>query len=115
SLRLSAAVVVLFLGTAPSQLYPLSLHDALPISLAAKVPDIVLSDLSMPGFSGYQALRILRELHPQLPFIFVSGTMGEDTAVQARSEEHTSELQSRENLVCRLPPEKKKTESRANI
>ncbi len=46
-------------------------------------PDIVLSDLSMPGFSGYQALGILRELHPQVPFIFVSGTMGEETAVQA--------------------------------
>ena len=55
-------------------------------ALAAWTPDIVLSDLSMPGFSGYQALRILRELHSQLPFIFVSGTMGEDTAVQALRE-----------------------------
>ena len=54
--------------------------------LARWTPDIVLSDLSMPGFSGYQALRILRELHPQVPFIFVSGTMGEETAVQALHE-----------------------------
>ncbi|KRG85275.1 MULTISPECIES: hybrid sensor histidine kinase/response regulator [Stenotrophomonas] len=54
--------------------------------LARWVPDIVLSDLSMPGFSGYQALRILRETHPQVPFIFVSGTMGEETAVQALHE-----------------------------
>ncbi|MGB3392655.1 MAG: response regulator [Stenotrophomonas sp.] len=54
--------------------------------LATWGPDIVLSDLSMPGFSGYQALRILRELHPGLPFIFVSGTMGEDTAVLALRE-----------------------------
>ena len=54
--------------------------------LAAWMPDIVLSDLSMPGFSGYQALRIVRELHAQLPFIFVSGTMGEETAVQALRE-----------------------------
>jgi len=59
---------------------------AMRAALDAKVPDIVLSDLSMPGFSGYQALRILRERYPQLPFIFVSGTMGEDTAVQALRE-----------------------------
>lgn len=54
--------------------------------LAGPAPDIVLSDLSMPGFSGYQALHILREVHPQVPFIFVSGTMGEETAVQALHE-----------------------------
>lgn len=46
-------------------------------------PDLVLSDLSMPGFSGYDALRAVRALEPPVPFIFVSGTMGEDTAVQA--------------------------------
>ncbi|MGE8279624.1 MAG: response regulator [Stenotrophomonas sp.] len=51
--------------------------------LADWAPDIVLSDLSMPGFSGYQALQILREVHPRVPFIFVSGTMGEETAVEA--------------------------------
>jgi len=46
-------------------------------------PDLVLSDLSMPGFSGYDALKSVRALSPPVPFIFVSGTMGEDTAVQA--------------------------------
>ena len=46
-------------------------------------PDLVLSDFSMPGFSGNEALRLVRETHPALPFIFVSGSMGEDTAVQA--------------------------------
>ncbi|MEO6102615.1 MAG: ATP-binding protein [Pseudoxanthomonas sp.] len=46
-------------------------------------PDLVLSDLSMPGFSGYEALGIVREHALEVPFIFVSGTMGEDTAVQA--------------------------------
>lgn len=52
-------------------------------ALSEAAPDIVLSDLSMPGFSGYQALNILREMHPRVPFIFVSGTMGEETAVEA--------------------------------
>ena len=46
-------------------------------------PDIVLSDLSMPGFSGNEALQIVRGWHPDVPFIFVSGTMGEENAVAA--------------------------------
>lgn len=58
-------------------------EPAMRDALAENVPDVVLSDLSMPGFSGYQALQILRELHPRVPFIFVSGTMGEETAVEA--------------------------------
>ncbi|HDS1579711.1 TPA: response regulator [Stenotrophomonas maltophilia] len=52
-------------------------------ALAAFQPDIVLSDLSMPGFSGDDALRIVRETSPEVPFIFVSGTMGEENAVAA--------------------------------
>ena len=55
-------------------------------ALEAFRPDIVLSDLAMPGFSGHEALRIVREQSPRLPFIFVSGTMGEDVAVQALHE-----------------------------
>ena len=58
-------------------------EPAMRDALAEAMPDVVLSDLSMPGFSGYQALQILRELHPKVPFIFVSGTMGEETAVEA--------------------------------
>ncbi len=54
--------------------------------LSAYAPDIVLSDLSMPGFSGYQALHILQEMHPRVPFVFVSGTMGEEAAVEALHE-----------------------------
>lgn len=60
--------------------------DELQDVLTRYAPDIVLCDLSMPGFSGYQALHILRELHPRIPFIFVSGTMGEETAVEALRE-----------------------------
>jgi diguanylate cyclase (GGDEF)-like protein len=45
--------------------------------------DIVIADYTIPGFSGTKALAIVRELHPDLPFIFVSGTIGEDTAVAA--------------------------------
>ena len=46
-------------------------------------PDIVISDLSMPMFSGHRALQILRERSALIPFVFVSGTMGEEAAVKA--------------------------------
>ena len=46
-------------------------------------PHIVLSDLSMPGFSGQHALELLREHDEDLPFIFVSATLGEEAAIEA--------------------------------
>ena len=46
-------------------------------------PHIVLSDLSVPGFSGQRALELLRERDEDLPFIFVSATLGEDAAIEA--------------------------------
>jgi len=46
-------------------------------------PDLVLADYRLPSFDGLVALRLLRERHPDLPFIFVSGTMGEDMAVES--------------------------------
>ena len=45
--------------------------------------DLVIADYTIPGFSGTKALSIVREHHADLPFIFVSGTIGEDTAVAA--------------------------------
>jgi len=52
---------------------------------AALVPgyDLVLSDYSLPQFSGLRALAILRESGLDLPFILVSGTIGEEAAVEA--------------------------------
>jgi PAS domain S-box-containing protein/diguanylate cyclase (GGDEF)-like protein len=46
-------------------------------------PHIVLSDFAMPGFGGVAALRICRESGIDIPFIFVSGTIGEEVAVEA--------------------------------
>jgi two-component system cell cycle sensor histidine kinase/response regulator CckA len=45
--------------------------------------DVVVSDFSMPHFTGTHALKLLRERDPDTPFIFVSGTIGEDVAVEA--------------------------------
>src|SRR4051812_6917297 len=52
-------------------------------ALDEAVPDVIISDLSMPDFSGYRALEIARERVPETPFLFVSGTMGEEAAVEA--------------------------------
>lgn len=49
----------------------------------AKKWDIVVSDHSMPQFSGAQALKMVREKDTEVPFIFVSGTIGEDAATEA--------------------------------
>ncbi|MFA6986292.1 MAG: PAS domain S-box protein, partial [Arenimonas sp.] len=46
-------------------------------------PDVILSDFSMPGFSGQEALDIAGEMAPDTPFIFVSGTIGEERAIDA--------------------------------
>src|SRR5690606_41483274 len=97
---------------ATPQFYPLSLHDALPIlawecdgyTLERHPPEAVVLPASTEEVS-----RVMRLLHQaQVPVIprgagtSLSGaTMPVGGGVVVRSEEHTSELQSRENLVCR--------------
>src|SRR2546430_16787164 len=77
-----------FNDTATTEIYTLSLHDALPISLRSSI-DPKTSRLYGCG-SAYPRARHRREQR------------------HVRSEEHTSELQSQSNLVCRLLLEKKK-------
>jgi two-component system sensor histidine kinase UhpB len=46
-------------------------------------PDLIMSDFSIPGFGGMRALEIALERARETPFIFVSGTIGEETAVES--------------------------------
>ncbi|VVB84693.1 Methyl sulfide methyltransferase-associated sensor [uncultured archaeon] len=46
-------------------------------------PDIVLADYTLPSFDGCSALKIVKENHSDVPFIFVSGTIGEDFAIES--------------------------------
>src|SRR2546428_6454300 len=78
-----------FNDTATTEIYTLSLHDALPIS--SKWPS--------------RSVKTLRKIPATCDFSFTATWL-------ARSEEHTSELQSRSDLVCRLLLEKKKTQTR---
>src|SRR5258708_7039659 len=45
-------------------------------------PEVILSDYSLPSFDGLSALAIARQLCPDVPFIFVTGTMGEEAAIE---------------------------------
>src|SRR5436309_9043779 len=79
---LTQHILFFFNDPATTEIYTLSLHDALPIFAAPPAP-------------GWTATSRARPSQP---------------AATRRSEEHTSELQSRENLVCRLLLEKKNTD-----
>src|SRR5690242_21793545 len=88
------SLLFFFNDTATTEIYTLSLHDALPISrfLAAEVVAGEAEDVEVPA--AHVLLQLLE------PFVL--------RREAARSEEHTSELQSHVNLVCRLLLEKKK-------
>src|SRR2546430_17266817 len=81
--------------TATTEIYPLSLHDALPISDDAEGEPEPVAPAG--GVTEDDVRRAL------------TGFVGRIEQEPPRSEEHTSELQSQSNLVCRLLLEKKKT------
>src|SRR2546430_10854188 len=95
-----------FNDTATTEIYTLSLHDALPISGGNSSVDRLLhvGDV-IPGRPAGCNRTAAREL-------LAEPVVREDAAdrVHDRSEEHTSELQSQSNLVCRLLLEKKKNQ-----
>src|SRR5439155_9282578 len=105
------ADVSFFVLTDPptTEIYTLSLHDALPISLQGLADDAqwqarrVVEDLAL----AFQASLLVRAAPPAVADAFIAGRLGEARGNE-RSEEHTSELQSRGQLVCRRPPEKRK-------
>src|SRR2546422_11012782 len=82
-----------FNDTATTEIYTLSLHDALPISPISACG--IVTDIPTKCHAG--------------KFVTLGGSLPSGWIRQAkRSEEHTSELQSRLHLVCRLLLEKKK-------
>src|SRR5439155_22532322 len=98
-------VLFFFNSTATTAIYTLSLHDALPICLGLRGGRGAVAIEDSPG--GVRAARAAG-----CEVIGVATTFGPRTLRGAhasrRSEEHTSELQSRGHLVCRLLLEKKK-------
>src|SRR5206468_11767281 len=102
-------------ATSPPPLYPLSLHDALPIS-ASVVADLALRTgvavvASRPicfwriranACRRIASPRVVALIHRRAPRDCTVGVGGDRAGPHLRSEEHTSELQSRSDLVCRL-------------
>ncbi|HEV3027413.1 MAG TPA: response regulator, partial [Planctomycetota bacterium] len=57
--------------------------EALRRALSEFKPDVIISDYQLPLMNGLDALRIVRELTPETPFLFVSGTIGEEQATES--------------------------------
>src|SRR5207244_13337562 len=99
---------------ATSDIYTLSLHDALPISSCgwlsahSSVYQNRRPSWVMPAMSEPDGWPILRPLSPRRLTAKLSVQISPLTGAALRSEEHTSELQSPDHLVCRLLLEKKK-------
>src|SRR3712207_7645165 len=94
----STYTLFFFNDTATTEIYTLSLHDALPICLVGRTTTAprrrATTSTSAPAFMGARS--------------GLSGMARQSSPCTKRSEEHTSELQSRQYLVCRLLLEKKK-------
>src|SRR3989454_10732742 len=88
-----------FNDTATTEIYTLSLHDALPICLGEATPQLI-EEQPHQRARPCDVRRRGREME-------TNGPVGRQE-ISERSEEHTSELQSPCNLVCRLLLEKKK-------
>ncbi len=50
--------------------------------METEMPDLILSDHGLPSFSGFKALEIVRQTHPRLPFIFISGSNDQGMVAQ---------------------------------
>lgn len=58
-------------------------EGAFRAALHEERPDVILSDFSLPGYDGSDALDLVQRESPGVPFIFVSGTIGEERAIEA--------------------------------
>ena len=78
------ALLTLLLRQAGYDLYSERVDTARDLASALNSKwDIVISDHSMPHFSGNEAMKMVRAHESEVPFIFVSGTIGEDVATDA--------------------------------
>src|SRR3712207_8974979 len=99
--------IMFFNDTAATEIYTLSLHDALPIwdEGARQVYLDQLKELERDRAEGRISAADAQAAHSEIALRLIA--TDDDRDLVSRSEEHTSELQSRHYLVCRLLLEKK--------
>src|SRR5256885_104212 len=116
ALKPSTFLFFFFNDPATTEISPLSLHDALPIFARGR-RDVVI----VPRIDAHQPAAVLHQRHRQVTAgsahvrADLDGHRPGPAQCGQRSEEHTSELQSPCNLVCRLLLEKKKTQRTQTI
>ena len=57
-------------------------RDEFRAALERGCPDLILADYSLPSFDGISALRLAQQVCPEVPFLFVSGALGEELAIE---------------------------------
>lgn len=77
-------------------------RDAFADGLASFAPDLILADYSLPTFDGLSALSMVQQTCPGVPFIFVSGAIGEERAIKALKQGATDYVLK--NSLSRLVP-----------
>lgn len=77
-------------------------REAFETELNRRPPDLILSDYALPTFDGGRALEIAQRIAPQVPFIFVTGTLGEEVAIDMLKQGATDYVLK--NRLTRLAP-----------
>ena len=77
-------------------------REAFLARLDGHIYDLVISDYNLPMFDGLSAVQLLRQRDPDLPFILVSGTLGEETAIESLKAGATDYVVK--SHLARLPP-----------
>jgi signal transduction histidine kinase len=77
-------------------------RDAFETELNRRPPHLILSDYWLPTFNGSKALEIAKRVAPQIPFIFVTGVLGEEVAIEMLKEGATDYVLK--NRLSRLAP-----------
>src|SRR5699024_12591905 len=108
TLRPAPATSLLPTDPATPQIYPLSLHDALPIFSGVAEHQTLVTSAQFLFTVFVDAGGNIHRLFADAVQHCAAGAVKTDIGAVVRSEEHTSELQSRFDLVCRLLLEKKK-------
>ena len=86
----------------PCEVVSVATHEELTRALEAGAFDVILADYGLPGYTGREALALARARQPETPFIFVSGALGEEEAIDLLKQGATDYVLK--NRLSRLAP-----------